>query len=353
MTKTEKVLIHKMWEKGYHVFFHASGKNWVFLDSNEEITEERMQGFRDAGLGIAYVSKLPYLYYKDDYDYVNNEFVARKNIVYSVPVRISDNPAKMQPFSVSADVIDLSDFCYILSCGYIKADRIILGDDVRLVSWGVRGENLLDVFSERSYVGMRDMLHVRQIKLVGDSPVTNMQSFLSGNKYVVELDLTDVNIKECLNLENFCRGCANLKEVKIGEVSEKACCTNAFRGSGLPSYYTPSALQGNELKKIADIQSKTPCLYPVLDEINLKIAVTNLSETAMEALFPQYTCRICVYSGCYDSVDYPYAFLFPKSVPLAPEVLTYLATNYPEIVKELTGKGSSEILEKAAVSAVF
>lgn len=359
MTKAEKLMGQKMHNIGCTVVLHKSGEKWTYIDPNKGFDFDRMENFESHGLGIySDPHGVPYVYYKDDYTCISGTLVATKDLVYSLPVPIVMRDAAIFEVSVVAASIDLTDFCGVLGGTKVQAQQLILGNDVRHLKdyHTIKFEDMDTpcVNQARKYgVAGTARLEVDQLKLVGDEPIADLRDFCRSNNYIKLLDLSEVNLTECSDLSGFCARASVLKELKIGDVNPQADCTYAFYQSGLPSYYTPAALKTNELKKIIGVQSKTPCIYSILDEPILKIAVTNLSEQAMEQLFPQFTCKILPYSRAEDSIDYPYAFLFLRDCTPTAEVEQYLYINYPEIAGQLLHKDMSGVLGTTLQSHAF
>lgn len=356
MTKAEKILCGKMHAIGNTVAVKPEGRQWLFLNPSSELTVERMEKLEELGIRIIGGRKEDWscytLYYADDYKQDGEVFVAKKDVVTSIPVVYLTGDVKsvrshhVAP-RVRARSIDLTNFCGVIAPQNITCDKLTIGNDVRfagLLDVRVNASSYHEQLEAgRNYANCCTRSKVTNVVVVGDEPITSLESAFSHARDLRSVDLWNTNLKECRDFSWLCRGSLRLDRLRISEVNPNANFEDALTSTDLPDCYNAATLRSNDLMKIEAVKEKVPVLFPVMDELNFKVAITNLSEEAMEKVFPDYKCRVLLYQRAMDAFTFPYAFLFRRDVPITEELSQMLWREYPEIAEELLGMSRAEV----------
>lgn len=257
MNDVDKLLCKKMQKAGYQVAFKSASSKWIFIRSASEDSEEKRANLKEAGVSIAHFDGCAIYYFCDDWEFKESHFYPKKKIVKSIPVAVTDSDRpifKMLTRGVSsyAAMIDLTDFCGVITGVFLSAYKIIIGNDVRFFNNDVPfavsadGDSYMDLLlgdRDLSYIGV----DANNVVVAGMEPIKNLSHTFEGAT-IVSLDMSKTDLSECKAFTDFCSGCVYLHSVKIGAIPAGASCFGAFNRTGLPSEFNEYTFRNNKFK---------------------------------------------------------------------------------------------------------
>ena len=232
MTNTDRILCRKMQSTGHTVALKSAESKWIFIDPTAEISEERSEKLRAAGIGEVNIIGGRIYYFLKDWHLKNFDFYARQPIVTSVPVVASYQMGR--PFiwykCIKTAEIDLTDFYGVTDSGFLYAEKLIIGDGMRLAMNSVKPA-VKQIPYMGTLLGCRDLgglrANARNVVIVGDEPVTSL-CHASMSSYVETLDMSDVNLSECRSFIDLCGDAFKLRTVNLGKNSSRVSDIIAF-----------------------------------------------------------------------------------------------------------------------------
>lgn len=235
MTDTDRILCRKMQSMGYTVALKSTESKWTFIDPTAEISEERSEKLRAAGVCEVDITDGRIYYFLKDWHLRNFSFYPRRMIAISVPVVASYNLGR--PFiwykCIKTAEIDLTDFYGVTDAIFLYAEKLIIGNGMCLMSNSVKPVIKQSPYME-TLLGCRDLMglraNARNVTIVGDEPVTSLCRALMSS-YVETLDMSDVNLSECQSFAGLCNDVFMLRTVDLGKNSSRVSDIVAFNAT--------------------------------------------------------------------------------------------------------------------------
>lgn len=232
MTNTDRILCRKMQSTGYTVVLKSAESKWIFIDPTAEISEERSEKLMAAGIGEVNIIGSRIYYFLKDWHLKNFDFYARQPIVTSVPVVASyqmDRPFIWYKCIKTAE-IDLTDFYGVTDSEFLYAEKLIIGNGMRLAMNFVKPAIKQSPYME-TLLGCRDLgglrANARNVVIVGDEPITNLSRALMDTN-VETLDMSNVNLSKCQSFFGLCGNVFTLRTVNLGKNSSRVSDIIAF-----------------------------------------------------------------------------------------------------------------------------
>lgn len=356
MTQDERRLCEKMARTGFSVIFRGAGHKLVFANPQDEMTKERYQRMRSAGVEIANFKDGLVYYYADEWVLSDGEFIAQNEVVKSMPVFLAyDNKlgiSDLGSLKCTAQTVDLTDFLGVVYTEDLTAEQLIVGNDVRydldadIITFDNAakcGEHYAErLLGGRDYCDMN--ARAKRVRILGAEPIISMY-YAFFKSCITNLDMLETDLSKCEAFRAFCKETRSLQEVHISRIAEGADCSDAFSDSGLPASFNERTLKANEIEKLSVAFSEKSMYTSMVDEEDFKIIVANMEDDAVKRKFKDYELVSVFCKSKNDRYKHRYKFLFRKGVGVHKEVTAYIWDTFPRMDEAYREKLQNAILK--------